>query len=130
MCDDTEREDILVEGGDEDLSPDEIRARCETRVRTLIAETCRWRVRDHGRTWTPGDFRILIFETTVGRDAELYVQFWSEPRESVAWEVSSGHVNPAVRPFVAEAQQTLGAFGFEIGGAARNYARTVTIGRR
>ena len=128
MCEAAEREEILVEGGGGNLPPEEVRARCETRVRALIAEACRWRVQDHGRTWTPGDYRILIFETTVALDAQLYVQFWSEPREAVAWEVSSGHANPAAQPFIKpEAHETLEGLGFQIGGGARNFATTVTI---
>jgi hypothetical protein len=125
---DGERDVVLLEAGDRDLSLDEIAARSEERVRQLVAQACRWRPNGHGRGWRPGDYNILIFETTVGVDAELYVQFWSEPKEPVEWEVSSGRANPRARPFVGEAAQAaLGSFGFAIGGGAQNFRKQVTI---
>jgi Putative bacterial sensory transduction regulator len=124
-----EREVVLMEAGDRDLSAREIRTQCEARVAKLVAEACRWRSAGHGRDWMPGDYRILIFETTVALNAELYVQFWSEPREPVLWEVSSGHLNRGARRFIREeTKKKIGALGFEIGGNAKNFRKEVTIG--
>ena len=119
---------VLLEAGGVDLSFDEVAARCGSRLRDLLSETCRWAGGGHGRSWKPGDYAILIVETTAAVDAVLYVQFWSEPIEPVEWEVCSGRANPGALPFVGEhAQKTVRAFGFDRGGGAQNFRKQATF---
>ncbi len=123
-----EREVVVLAGGESDLTFEGISAQCEERVAELLAETCHWRLNGVGRPWKPGDFNILIFETTVGPGAELFVQFWSEPKEPVAWEVCSGQLNPAVRALIDDqAREKLRAFGFELREDSPNFRKVATI---
>ncbi len=126
-----EREVVLLEGGDADLSLEDIVARCGQRVCELVEEACRWRrnvVGREGRAWKPGDHNILVFETTAAVDAELFVQFWSEPLEPIEWQVCSGQGRPAVKALLGpQAEEELRALGFEPGADPPNYRKTVTI---
>jgi hypothetical protein len=94
----------------------------EPAVRDLLKATCSW------KGYELGDYRFLIFETEVARDTLVYVQFWSEPDETVCWEVSSGRWNPPADKWLAgERSKRIEAFGFEIGGRADNYGRELRI---
>jgi len=63
----------------------------------------------------------------VAPGAELYVQFWSEPGQTVDWEVSSGNLNPGTKKFVAaQARERLAEMGFKAP-AGRNFARETPI---
>ena len=72
-------EHLLVPAGRRTLTREALEARCLPRLARLLERTAIRHGEDHGRHWKPGDFDILLVETTVGSDAVLYVQFWSEP---------------------------------------------------
>ncbi len=124
-------ERVLIAGHAGAMTPAQVEKRCLARLTGLIQETAAWAPGGFRESWRLGDFNILIVETTVAPGAELYVQFWSEPNDVVAWEVSSGHLNPPLRKFVtARARAALGEMGFAVGGAAKNFGKTVSIANR
>ena len=115
-------------GGDDALTPEQIEKRCLARLAGLVADATVWPTDGFGESWRIGDFNILIVETTVAPNAEIYVQFWSEPRDVVLWEGSSGHANPALERYVTDAARTrLKEMGFAIGGQVNNFGRTVAV---
>ena len=121
-------ERVLFAGGGEKLTLAQLENRCLARATKLVADTAIWPADGFGESWRIGDFNILIIETTIAPKAELYVQFWSEPNGPVDWEVSSGHVNPALRKFIGQrARRQLGEMGFAIGGQVNNFGKTVSV---
>ncbi len=126
-----ETERILVPAGEAALTLEKLERTCLVPLARLLSDAAVWRSDGYGDSWKIGDYRFLIVETTVGPDAVLYVQFWSEPLQPVQWEVSSGHRNPAAKPFITEeARRRLSAMGFEIAGSAQNFRKFVPIGNR
>ena len=127
-----DREVILVPGRRRrPLTLEDLERACLPHLTRLVADTALWRSKDYGTGWKVGDYNILIVETTVARDAMLYVQFWSEPQQPVLWEVSSGKPQPGARRFVtAHARRALREMGFELGGKVGNYGKQVGIGNR
>ena len=122
-------EHLLVPAGRRVLTRAALEARCLPRLARLLGRAAIRRDEDHGRRWKPGDFDILIVETTVAPDAVLYVQFWAEPGQPTLWEVSSGTPNPGARRFItARARRIIGEMGFAIGGKARNFRKEVLVG--
>ncbi len=123
-----EFERLLLPGGREKLTLAQLERRSLARVTTLVADTAIWPAGGFGESWRIGDFNILIIETTAAPEAGLYVQFWSEPNGPVDWEVSSGHLNSALRRFITTRARTrLGEMGFAIGGQAGNFGKSVTV---
>jgi hypothetical protein len=126
-----ETERVLLPAGDSPLALPELEATCLAPLSHLLTRLARWESDATGSTWTIGDFRILIVETTVAPEAVLYVQFWSEPDQPISWEVSSGHHNRKARPFVSrQARRALADMGFRVGGAACNFGKAVTIANK
>jgi hypothetical protein len=124
-------ERVLVPAGKASLTLEALERRCLARLTRMLAAAAIWPTDDYGTGWKLGDFNILIVETTVAPDAALYVQFWSEPEQPVAWEVSSGRWNPPARRFItARAKRRLRDMGFEIGGKAGNFGKEVGVGNR
>src|SRR5690606_26470547 len=75
-----------------------------------------------------GDFNFLVLEAVPEPDARIYIQFWSEPHETVSAEVSSGEWSPGTLKYLrAERRRQLKAFGFEVGGRAKNFQKDVEI---
>jgi hypothetical protein len=70
-------------------TPDELCARYLSIVAARIWETCSWpdRMADG---WKIGDYKFIVLSVSPDANTELYVQFWSEPRERVLVEVCSG----------------------------------------
>ncbi len=121
-------ERVLFAGGQQQLTLAQLEKRCLARLTRLVAATVIWPLDGYRSSWRIGDFNILIIETTVAPKAELYVQFWSEPNGPADWEVSSGHLNPALRKFIGKrARRRLGEMGFTVGGAANNSGRNVPV---
>ena len=130
--------------GKQDERQREILVPARTRVETLdqlrkvalpalaarLWTTCCWPEQmDDG--WKIGDFRFLIVSFSPRPDANLYLQFWSEPFEPVAAEVCSGEWNPgAVRYLRPENMQRVAERGYEIGGRARNFQKEVPVESR
>jgi len=125
---DRDAEHLLVPAGRRALTRAALEARCLARLARLLERAAIRRDEDHGRRWKPGDFDILIVETTVAPDAVLYVQFWSEPGQPTLWEVSSGTPNPGARRFItARSRRIIGEMGFAIGGKAGNFRKEVLV---
>jgi hypothetical protein len=122
---------VLLAGGREKLTLAQIEKRGLARLAKLVADTAIWPSDGYRESWRVGDFNILIIETTVSPNAELYVQFWSEPGGPVDWEVSSGHCNPGARKYITKRTRVrLGEMGFTIGGAAGNFLKQASIANR
>jgi hypothetical protein len=59
---------------------------------------------------------------------QVYLQFWSEPGESVDWEVSSGNWHEPTKAYMqGDRSKRVKAAGFRIGGQARNFQREVDV---
>jgi hypothetical protein len=125
---DENREHVLLAGGREKMTLSQFEKRCLASMTKLVAETAIWPLDGYRTAWRIGDFNILIVQTTVAPKAEFYVQFWSEPNGPVDWEVSSGHLNPALLKFIGKRARTrLGEMGFAVGGGAGNFGKSVSV---
>ncbi|MFB3853844.1 MAG: YbjN domain-containing protein [Vicinamibacterales bacterium] len=97
---DRSAERVLMPAGPTALTRRDLEARCLMRLARLLGRAAIRRAEDHGRRWKPGDFDIVIVETTLAPDAVLYVQLWSEPGQPTIWEVGSRSANPGAGRFV------------------------------
>jgi len=108
--------EVILKGGGKPLAS--VDALCDACLPALTAslwQTCCW-PDAHTNHWTIGDFRFLVLEFQPSRTACLYIQFWSEPDESVLMEVSSGNWNAGALKYIRREQRTaLEALGFEVG---------------
>ena len=78
--------------------------------------------------WKMGDFRFVVFSVSPESRTSLYVQFWSEPRERVLMEVSSGEWSPGTVKYLQAPQRALlQSLGFAMGGEAKNFRKHVTV---
>jgi hypothetical protein len=124
-----------------DTAPDEILPGLPEPARTLedlyeqrlpsiaahIWHTCCWpdRMADG---WRMGDYRFVVFSIRPEPGVELYVQFWSEPKEPVLVEVCSGEWAPMSVKYVQRAQRGfLRSLGYEMGGEASNFQKELRI---
>ncbi len=108
------------------MSRQELHTSLDNIVRDWIAAACVW---EEG--WLIGDYRFLVFSIAVAPRTQVYVQFWSEPFETVSWEVSSGKWNPPADKWLAgERSGRIAAFEFEIGGRAENFQREIGVASR
>jgi len=95
--------------------------RCLPMLAARLWATCGW-PESMAEGWKVGDFNFLVLETRPEPDASIYIQFWSEPHEPVSAEVGSGEWSPGTLKYLrAERRRQLKAFGFEIGGRAKNW---------
>lgn len=79
--------------------------------------------------WKMGDFRFVVFSVSPEPRTSLYVQFWSEPRERVLMEVSSGEWSPASVKYVQAPQRALlKSLGFAMGGEVKNFRKHIRVG--
>ncbi|HET6898312.1 MAG TPA: hypothetical protein VFK70_08185, partial [Vicinamibacteria bacterium] len=76
--------DILA-GNKRRLTRAELHRKAGPLIRAILAETCSWTGDE-----PPGDHRFVTFAINPTENAEMFVQFWSEPNEVVDWEVTSG----------------------------------------
>jgi hypothetical protein len=115
-------ERVIFKGSRKALNRRDLHLALEPIVRLWISANCSW------DSLFIGDYRFLIFSMEVAPETEVYVQFWSEPMETVAWEVSSGKRNPPTDEWLAgDRARRIEGLGFAIGGNAENYYRTVPI---
>jgi hypothetical protein len=106
---------------------DDLVDRCLPTLAARLWATCCWPAQMN-QGWKIGDYNFLIVSVTPEQDAPIYIQFWSEPQEPVAAEVSSGEWSPGTLKYVgAKQKELLKGFKFEIGGRARNFHKEVTI---
>lgn len=119
---DQELERIIFPGRRRHMTRRDLHVALEPVVREWIRAACTW----DGPVL--GDYRFVIFSIDVAPQAQVYVQFRSEPLEPVVWEVSSGKWNPPADEWLAGARAAcIEALGFAIGGDAENYQRTIDI---
>jgi hypothetical protein len=134
-----EKEVLADQGLDEDEGEDRIAlvapvdtldALCDKLLPTVAARiwsTCCWSDR-MGSGWKIGDYSFLVISIAPELGTELYLQFWSEPKEQVLFEVSSGEWSPPSIKYVQKRQrEVLRSFGFEQGGRANNFQKVVGI---
>jgi hypothetical protein len=121
-------EHVLMPGGESGVTRSRLERRCLFMLTEMIVAVTKWRWAHSDDRWKIGDYAVLILESTVGKDAMLYTQIWSEPLEPVAWEVSSGHLNPGAKPFIdGEPAARIEAMGFAMGGKAENFRKEMSV---
>jgi hypothetical protein len=121
-----EVEHELVPSAGRKLTPAGARTHAIDRVAAVVRRTCTWGAL--GQDWDVGDYRFLVLEFCPKRSVCLYLQIWSEPGEPVLVEACSGAWNPTARPHVGPKQRAaLRAFGYRVGGRARNYQKRWTL---
>jgi hypothetical protein len=75
-----------------------------------------------------GDFRFLVLEFKRPDDLLAYVQIWSEPTRQLIMEVGPGkRSDPRLQAFADRIVPALAGRGFEIGGNAGNFHKTLPI---
>jgi hypothetical protein len=134
-----EEEILASQGLDEDEDDDSIAleaavdtldAMCDRLLPTVAARvwsTCCWATR-MGNSWRIGDYSFLVVSIEPEPGTELYLQFWSEPKEQVLFEVCSGEWSPPSVKYVQKPQRDLlRSFGFAQGGRANNFRKVVSI---
>jgi hypothetical protein len=100
---------------------------CLPVVTARIWSACCW-AGDFGEYWKIGDYNYLVLSVEPGEDTSLYVQYWSEPMESVQVEVCSGERNPgALRHMGPRQREQVAAMGYAIGGAASNFGKEIRV---
>jgi hypothetical protein len=109
--------------------PAALMAACERVLLTHLKAVCRWPESQRNESWRAGDYSFYVLSFVPAPGTQVYVQFWSEPDEDgVIFEVSSGAWNPPADQYVnADRQELLRDHGFEIGGNAENFKKTVVI---
>jgi hypothetical protein len=125
----TDRDELLLRPQRKPFnSLDEAVASLLPTLAARLWETCCWS-ETMGESWKIGDYRFLILSAQPEKHVEIYVQYWSEPRENVYAEVSSGEWSPGTLKYVRDEQhQFLSTLGYEIGGHAGNFNKEITIG--
>jgi hypothetical protein len=97
---------------------------------THLKAVCLWPEKDRNQGWRVGDYSYYILEFEPRPKTAVYVQFWSQPDDSgeVVFEACSGVLDKkAARHIDAERQELLRDHGFEIGGGADNFHKTIKI---
>jgi hypothetical protein len=73
-----------------------------------------------------GDYRFLVLDTLTASGIEAFVQIWSEPFDELVVEVGPGDRDDAARQaFADRIRESLYDRGFEIGGNADNFRKTL-----
>jgi hypothetical protein len=118
----------LVRPSAKSLDAKALERKCLNRLASLVWEACDWRWEDYGGRWKAGDFNFLVVESTLGTEAILYAQIWSEPLEPVVFEVCSGEMNPGAKLYLAEeVGSRLLALGFTAPNGKGNFEKVVGI---
>jgi hypothetical protein len=106
---------------------DEAAEACLPALTARVWATCGW-VGDLGQYWKIGDYNYLVLSVKPSEDTSLYVQFWSEPQESVLAEISSGERNPGALQHVWHRQrQQIADMGYAAGGKAGNFRKDIQV---
>ena len=101
----------------------QLKAALEPSLREILTRLCVWD--DDANV---GDYRFCVLSYDLPEDVHIFLQFWSEPRDAVLWEVSSGKWNPPTEPYMAGTRASrVKAAGFKMGGNAQNYQKYVDV---
>jgi hypothetical protein len=78
-----------------------------------------------------GDYRFLVLDTITASGIKTFVQIWSEPFDELTVEVGPGdRADAALQSFADQIRESLHDRGFEIGGNANNFRKTLPTPRR
>lgn len=123
----SEQEVILTAGKAPLASLEELTEACLPTLTARLWATCCWPA-TMADGWKIGDHNFLIAEVRPDPQTCLYVQFWSEPHESVDAEVCSGEWNPGALKYVRQQQrEKIEALGYTVGGRAHNFQKELQI---
>ena len=104
-------------------------AACERTLLSHLRVVCAWPEKERNQRWRIGDYSFYIVEFSPAPKTDVYLQFWSEPdTDGVIFEVCSGALDPAAGRFMNPLrQEVLRDHGFEVGGNAENFGKSVTV---
>ena len=123
---DTRQEVLLDVRSEPIMSIDALVEQCHRALSAQLWMTCCWS--ESGSNWKIGDYNYLVVSVEPDEDTSLYVQFWSEPRERVLAEISSGEWGPGAIRYIGSAERNaLDARGYARGGRAGNYEKELVI---
>ena len=110
----------ILESNQRSLSRRQLYRKMHGLVADAVAATCLW---DRRAVPPLGDYHSVVFNTTLARNAGVFVQLWSLPDAPVLLEVSSGAEHlPSKRCLSPDLPARMARLGFEIGHAG-NYQR-------
>jgi hypothetical protein len=123
----THTDGILVVGRELHLRPRESMREIALRpLIDLVQQTTLWAQRTGNVEERIGDFRFLVLEFKRPDDLLTYVQIWSEPTRELTMEVGPARRSDPACLADRIAQPLLGR-GFEIGGRADNFHKTLPV---
>ena len=112
-------------------APNELITRSLPAITNHLERACWWPKEEKGSGWQLGDFSFYILEFAVADGVKLFAQVWSEPDESICFEVASGAWDPPAEQFVTDSvKEALLNRGFEPGGRAGNFRKFVSLKRK
>ena len=112
-------------------APSELITRSLPAITNHLERACWWPKEEKGSGWQLGDFSFYILEFAVADGVKLFAQVWSEPDESICFEVASGAWDPPAEQFVTDSvKEALLNRGFEPGGQAGNFRKFVSLKRK
>lgn len=92
----------------------------------LVEQATQWPSDQRELEARVADYRFLVLDFSPEPDRALYVQIWSEPTSDVIMEVGPAQATDSTRKVLFESQAaTLEGRGFQIGGGANNYRKTL-----
>ena len=125
-----EQSGVLVKAERTPRKSSAIFAACEKTLVAHLKVVCTWPKAQRNQTWRVGDYSFYILSFPVAPKVERFGQFWSEPQEeAVLVELSSGATpaSPKAVQLTEAQQEVLRDRGFEVGGGAGNFGKSVTL---
>jgi len=103
-------------------------AACERELLAHLSAVCLWPAKERNETWRIGDYSFYILDFAPAPKARAHVQFWSEPdSDGVLFEVVPAASTGGAEAVATTVQTALRERGFEIGGNARHFGKTVRV---
>ena len=104
----------------------ELTALCLPALAGLIEQTAVWNADSTDPEERLGDYRFLVLNFTDAANISSYVQIWSEPNCDLTMEVGPGdREDEALQAVANRMRPALIGRGFEIGGNARNFRKSL-----
>ena len=118
----------LVEARSGPVSRREIAREALDKVVHHLTLACSWPGDWAQRLDVIGAYRFYVMAFAPRPDVTLYLQVWSEAGDPLLFEVSSGHGWAPTEAYLSEElRESLLGRGFEVGGPAQNYRKTLVI---